>query len=194
MQHPTADATPFTTLALAELEEAGGELVRRIAVALRALGETEADRVSASEGAEGAPRWRVARLAALIELAAGDLVGTEGAAEVPPGPDVVDAPMRARVAAASEATSLATGLMYAAPSIEALLTRLEQDRRLLASLARAAEHRLDERQPTPPGALAIRTRVAEVALLEPARCAQTLERTLAARSGPATAGPETVQL
>jgi hypothetical protein len=68
--------------------------------------------------------------------------------------------------------------MYAAPTLSALLTRLEQDRRLLASLARALESRLSEEHATPWGRMPLRRLVAELALAEPARCAQALERPL----------------
>ena len=67
-------------------------------------------------------------------------------------------------------------VMYAAPTVAALLGRLEQDRRLLASLARALESRLDEEHETPWGRISLRRLVAEVALVEAAACARALER------------------
>ena len=66
--------------------------------------------------------------------------------------------------------------MYAAPTISALLARLEQDRRLVASTARMLESRLDEQHATPWGTLTLRDVVTEVTLTEPARSAQELER------------------
>lgn len=65
--------------------------------------------------------------------------------------------------------------MYAAPMLNALLARLEQDRRLLASLARTLESRLDEPHDTAWGRLPLRALVVLVALEEPARCAQAVE-------------------
>lgn len=65
--------------------------------------------------------------------------------------------------------------MYAAPTVSALLSRLEQDRRLLASLARHLESRLDGEHATAWGETALRTIVTDVALTTPAACAQELE-------------------
>ena len=150
----------FESLTLAETEEASGELYRRIAVALRRIGERRADDPDAESRS---PRWRAASLAAATELAAAAL----GA-------------IAAGAAAASERSdrhpATVAAVMYAAPTLSALLTRLEQDRRLLASLARTLESRLAEEHETPWGRLPLRRLVAEVALAEPARCAQALER------------------
>ena len=66
--------------------------------------------------------------------------------------------------------------MYAAATIPALLTRLEQDRRLLASLARHLESRLDEEHTTPWGHVPLRRLIGEAAVGEAAGCAQALER------------------
>ena len=211
MQGPAPGAQAFAALSLPELEEAGGELMRRIAVALRALGEAGADHVPPGERpGGGAPRLRAARLAALLELAAAALAaaeaappGVEGAAADPPPAEHdrhAGAPQPAGGGAASvaqpvgepaarprearaeaQARALAAGVMYAAPTVDALLARIEQDRRLLASLARAAEARLAERHPTPLGAIELRALVAEMAIAEPARTAQALEHALAAQ-------------
>ncbi len=180
MQRPAAP--PFATLSLPELEEAGGELVRRIAVALRGLGEAGSDRLPAgAAGATASPRQRVARLAALTELSAAALARASLAD--PTDADISGAGGGAEHAPAleREAAALAAGVMYAAPTLDALLARLEQDRRLLTSLARAAEPRLDERHATPLGFAPLRTLVAELAIAEPARCAQAVEWALAAQ-------------
>ena len=64
---------------------------------------------------------------------------------------------------------------YAAPSLGALLSRLEQDRRLLTSLARQLESRLDEAAAQLEGVTPRRALI-QVLIAEPARCAQRLER------------------
>lgn len=152
------------SLALPELEEASGELHRRIAVALRRIGERRADDIDALNDADGRnPRRRAASLAAAAELAAATL-GAIAAGAAPPSERIDRHP--ATVAA----------VMYAAPTVAALLGRLEQDRRLLASLARALESRLDEEHETPWGRISLRRLVAEVALVEAAACARALER------------------
>ncbi len=150
----------FESLTLPETEEAGGELHRRIAVALRRIGEQRAD----APDAEGrSPRWRAVSLAAAVELAAAALGAIAADGHAP--------------ADRSDLHPATVGaVMYAAPTLSALLTRLQQDRRLLASLARALESRLDEEHSTPWGRTPLRRLVAEVALAEPARCAQALER------------------
>ena len=66
--------------------------------------------------------------------------------------------------------------MYAAPTIAALSARLEQDRRMLTSLARTLESRFEERCDSPWGRLTVRRLLTEVALAEAARCARELER------------------
>ncbi len=152
------------SLALPELEEASGELHRRIAVALRRIGERRADDVDALNDASGrSPRRRAASLAAATELTAATL-GAIAAGAAPPGERIDRHP--ATVAA----------VMYAAPTVVALLGRLEQDRRMLASLARALESQLDEEHATPWGRISLRRLVAEVALVEAAACARALER------------------
>ena len=152
------------SLALPELEEASGELHRRIAVALRRIGGRCAGDIDALNDADGRnPRRRAASLAAAAELAAATL-GAIAAGAAPPGERIDRHP--ATVAA----------VMYAAPTVAALLGRLEQDRRLLASLARALESRLDEEHETPWGRISLRRLVAEVALVEAAACARALER------------------
>ena len=117
-----ANAGEFEQLSLPEIEEAIGEIQRRIAVALRALGERAADE---PDSTGRSPRLEVAELAAHLELAALALASFVGG----------DAPL---AEPAARPRALAAGLMYAAPTVPALLQRLEQDRRLLVSLARAA--------------------------------------------------------
>ena len=154
------DPQPLDALGLEELEETVGELQRRIAVALRGLGEQRADQPNA-EGVT--PRRAVAALAASLELAALTLATALTGAELA-------APRLDRHPA------LVAGLMYAAPSIPTLLLRLEQDRRLLASLARGAGERLDEEHPTPWGPRTLRRLLVEVALGANSRCAMALEQ------------------
>ena len=156
----TADDLTFDALSLAELEEAMGELQRRIAVALRTLGEQRAD-VPDAEGVT--PRREVAGLTAALELAALTLASAAAGSDL-------DAP---RV---DHHPALVAALMYAAPTIPALLQRLEQDRRLLASLVRGSESRLDAERETPWGPRTVRRLLVEVGLGEGARCALALER------------------
>ena len=156
----TADDLTFDALSLAELEEAMGELQRRIAVALRTLGEQRAD-VPDAEGVT--PRREVAGLTAALELAALTLANAAAGSDL-------DAP---RV---DHHPALVAALMYAAPTIPALLQRLEQDRRLLASLVRGSESRLDAERETPWGPRTVRRLLVEVGLGEGARCALALER------------------
>jgi hypothetical protein len=150
-------------LPLDQLEETSGELHRRIGAALRRIGEGLADREA---GDERAPRRRVAELAALIELAGATFASTAAGGDAPP--------IRTDRHPAS-----AAALMYAAPTIDGLLQRLEQDRRLLTSFARQMESRIDYEHATAWGHVALRTVLAEAAILEPARCAQALERRVA---------------
>ena len=146
------------TLSLAEIEEASAELHRRIAVALRRVGERRAD--EQWEGG-GSPRRAVASLAASTELAAATL-----AAIAAGGP-----PPEAR---SDEHPAAVAALMYAAPTLGALLSRLEQDRRLLASLARGLESRLAEEHASPWGRRPLQELVIEASLARPAQCAQAL--------------------
>ena len=148
-----ARAAAIGDLGLPEIEEAIGELHRRVGAALRALGERGADRADAGGRT---PRREVAGLAASLELAA--LALAAGSAEGAGGD--------------GRRGALADGLMYAAPTIPALLQRLEQDRRLLASLARGAG---DGR--------ALRRLLAEEGLGASARCAMALERRAAQDRG-----------
>ncbi len=146
-------------LTLAEIEEAAGELHRRVAAALRAIGEARAD----SPDENGlAPRREVASLAATLELAGLVLaaVVAGGSAEVP------------RI---DRHPALVAAVMYAAPSIPALLGRLDQDRRLVASVARTLESRLDEEHETPWGHVELRRLLVDVLLGAGARCAMALE-------------------
>jgi hypothetical protein len=153
----------FDALALDQLEEAAGELHRRIADALRRIGEGGAERAD-DDGRS--PRWRAASLASSLELAATSLAAVAAGGTAPD----------ARVDRHPMAVA---AIMYAAPTIPALLTRLEQDRRLVASFARHLESRLGEAHVTPWGHSTLRRLLTEVAITEPARCAQALERRLA---------------
>lgn len=153
-------------LSLAEVEEVAGELHRRIGVALRMMGEQRADQLGA-EGRSG--RWRVAALIAGAELAAATLGAVAASTEAPS-------------ARTDRHPATIAGLMYAAPTLGALLTRLEQDRRLLASLSRSLESRLDEERATPWGLVPLRRLLTEVVIAEPARCAQRLEVEVATAS------------
>ena len=157
--------SPLDGLSLAELEETGGKLHRRIAVALRLLGEQRANR---ADGEGHAPRWRVAALCVALELATATL-------------GFVDAATDAPVERIDRRPATVAAAMYSAPTIAALLSRLQQDRRMLASLSRHLEGRLDERSLTAWGEAPLRHMIGEVLVHESARCAQALER-LAART------------
>ena len=69
--------------------------------------------------------------------------------------------------------------MYAAPTIPALLQRLDQDRRLLVSLARAAAERLGGEDADPRDQRALRRLLVESGLGAAARCAMAIEAALA---------------
>jgi hypothetical protein len=148
------------TLSLAEIEEASGELYRRLATALRSIGERRADDPDAERRS---PRQHAASLAATTELAAAALgaiaAGTSGPTE-----------------RNDRHPTTVAAIMYATPTIAALLTRLEQDRRMLTSLARTLESRFEEQCDSPWGRLTVRRLLTEVALTEAARCARELER------------------
>ena len=151
------------TLTLAEIEEAAGELHRRVAAALRAIGEPRAD---TPDAAGVTPRREVASLAATLELAG--LVFASVAA----GGRAAGLGAMPRI---DRHTALVAAVMYAAPSIPALLGRLDQDRRLVASLARTLESRLDEEHATPWGDQRLRRVLVDVLLGAGARCAMALE-------------------
>lgn len=157
------DAGVFDTLSLEELEEASGELHRRIGMALRDVGELRADEWDI-EGL--APRRRVSGYVTLLELASQTL-GAITAGVAPPTERIDEHP--AVVAAA----------MYATPTIPALLSRLEQDRRQLASLARGRETMLDYETVTPWGYVTTRRIIVEASIAEAARTAMALESFLA---------------
>lgn len=149
-------------LTLAEIEEAAGELHRRIAASLRAIGEPRVD----TPDAEGiTPRREVASLAVTLELAGVTLGAVASGAP-------------AAVPRIDRHPALVAAVMYAAPSVSSLLGRVEQDRRLVASLARTLESRLDEEHETPWGRLRLRRVLVEVLLGEGARCAMALEARL----------------
>lgn len=151
-------ASALDSLTLVEVEEAAGELHRRIGAALRDIGERRADR-----GGRESPRARVAALAVATEAGALTL-GAVAAGSVVHLPRLDAHPTT--VAAA----------VYAAPTIQALLARLDQDRRLLASLARALEPRFDEECDSPWGHMSLHRLVVELAIVRPARLALELER------------------
>ena len=159
-----ADLSVFEILSLEELEEASGELHRRIGIALRYVGEPRADEWDA-EGVS--PRKRVSGYVALLELAS-QTVGSITAGVAPP------------TARTDEHPALVAAVMYATPTIPVLLARLEQDRRQLASLARGRETMLDLESLTPWGYTTTRRLVIEATIAEAARCAMALERFLAA--------------
>ncbi|MFN8585889.1 MAG: hypothetical protein U0446_11295 [Dehalococcoidia bacterium] len=163
---PTPDDAPpladsFTAaldgLSLIEIEEAAGELHRRIAEALRDIGERRADR-----GGRESPRARVASLVVATELASTLLSSAAAASEI------VLSRLEVHPAAIA-------AVMYAAPTLPALLGRLEQDRRLLASLARAIESRLDEEANSPWGRMPLRRVVTEMSIVRPAKVAMDLD-------------------
>jgi hypothetical protein len=158
-----AESNPFDALSLDDLEEASGELHRRIAAALRGIGEIRAER---ADGSGRTPRWRVATLGTALELAGATLSAIAAGGSAPD-------------ARHDRHPAVVSALMYATPSIPALLTRLDQDRRLLASLARGLEPRLGEAHVTPWGHDPLRHLLSEIAIAEPARCAQALEQRLA---------------
>jgi hypothetical protein len=147
----------------AEIEEAAGELHRRIAAGLRAIGERRADRPDAERRS---PRMRVAQLAATLELAA-QVLAAVAAGTPPPSARIDRHPL------------LQAAVLNGAPTLPALSQRLEQDRRILASLARSLESRLDEQHATPWGAAPLRRMLAEVSIAEAAACAFELERAAA---------------
>ena len=151
--------TPFDELSLPEIEEASGELHRRIGVTLRGIGEARADQLDVEDRS---PRWRAAALASATELAATTLASLVAGAIAPL--DRVD-----RHPAAIAA------VMYAAPTLSALGVRLDQDRRLLVSLARQLDGRSEEPHVTAWGELTPHRLVVEVAIAEAARCAQAIE-------------------
>lgn len=155
-------ARAFDDLPLETLEEASGELHRRIAVALRHIGEERADETDESRRS---PRQRVAALAVLIELAAQTLAAAAAATDPPSG----------RV---DRHPAAIAAVMYGAPTISALLQRLEQDRRMLASHARGLESRLETPSRGAWGDLPLRGLLSEVAIAAPAECAQMLEAVL----------------
>jgi hypothetical protein len=144
-------------LTLVEVEEAAGELHRRIAATLREIGERRADR-----GGRDSPRAKVASLAVSTELAALILGALTAGSE-------------ARVPRLDVHPSMVAGVMYAAPTIQALLARLEQDRRLVASLARTLVARLDEECESPWGRLTVHRILTGVSIERPARLAMELE-------------------
>jgi hypothetical protein len=160
----TTATSMFEQLPLEQLEEASGELHRRAGTALRRIDEARSDEPDA-EGVS--PRERLAGLIASKELAVATLAAVAAGAEPP----------RGRSDAGRQTIAAIT---YGAPTLAGLLARLEQDRRMLTSLARHLEERLDEASETAWGRRRLREVVVELAIAEPARCAQALEERLAA--------------
>lgn len=162
-QHTSGASSVFADLPLDTVEEAAGELFRRITVAMRDIGELRADD---TDSERRSPRHRVAGLAALTELAvqqfAAVAAGVQGAGgRVDRHPTAVAA------------------VMYGAPTVGGLLQRLEQDRRMLASVARGLEARLDEHLVSPWPASTLRGVLTDAAIVAPAECARALELLLA---------------
>jgi len=152
----------FDDLPLETLEEACGELHRRVAVAIRYIGEERADEQDESRRS---PRQRVASLAVLLELTAQTFAAV-AAGTSPPSGRVDRHP--AAVAA----------VMYGSPTLTGLLQRLEQDRRMLASLARGLESRLDTPSNGAWPGLSLRQVLSEVTIVAAAECAHALEAVL----------------
>lgn len=153
------DIRAFDDLPLETLEEASGELHRRIAVALRDIGEERAD---TTDEQRRSPRQRVAALAVLLESAAQTL------AAVAAGTTAADGRI-------DRHPSAVAAVMYGAPTLSALLGRLEQDRRILASHARGLESRMSVPARGAWGELTVRQALSEVAIAAPAECAHSLE-------------------
>lgn len=156
-------ASIFDQLPLEQIEETSGELHRRAGAALRRIGEPGADEPD-TEGVT--PRERVATLTVATELAGSTFAAAASASELP----LTRIDLQPITVSAS---------MYGTPTLAAQLTRLEQDRRILASLARHLEDRLDERRVTAWGEQRLRDVLVEHAITEPARCAQALEQIVA---------------
>jgi len=114
--------------------ETGGELYRRIAAT--AGPRRGARRPNAAR--RRSPRWRVASLLASTELAAATL----GAMAAQAAPPLVRTDRHPVTVAAT---------MYAAPTIPALLGRLEQDRRLLVLARTVARNRAGRDSSEPRG-------------------------------------------
>ena len=157
-------ASIFDQMSLGQLEEASGELHRRAGSALRRIGEAHADDPD-HEGQR--PRERISALIASSELAIATLAALAGNIE-PPLHRQDRVPLSIAV------------LMYGAPTLDGLLSRLEQNRRMLASLARHLEPKLDEVVTTGWGDRNLRQLLIQQTIEEPARCAQSLEQHLAA--------------
>lgn len=147
-------------LTLAEVEETAGELQRRLGVALRRIGERDADRGGVTSAS---PRRQVAELAALCEVTAVAL-----------GAVAAGLPLGARLVATHPA--LPAAIAYGAPNLPGLLSRLEQDRRVLTSLARQLASRLDVPLMFGRDEVTPRQLLLEALIEQPARLALELER------------------
>lgn len=154
---PDTFSAALSSLSLTDVEETAGELHRRIAESLRELGERRADR-----GGRTSPRARVASLVLGTELAGIVLAGAAAGTTI-------------ELPRLDAHPSAIAAVMYAAPTLAALLARLDQDRRLLASLARTLESRLDEEHGSPWGPMPMRRLVTEVSIVHPARVAVDLD-------------------
>lgn len=159
---PVSAARAFDDLPLETVEEASGELHRRIAMAIRHIGEERADE---TDDSRRSPRQRVASLAVLLELTAQTFAAVSAATEPPSG----------RV---DRHPAAVAAVMYGSPTLTGLLQRLEQDRRMLASHARGLEARLDAPSHGAWPGLTLRQVLSEVAIAAPAECAHALEGVL----------------
>jgi hypothetical protein len=149
----------FERMSLGAIEEVSGELHRRTGAALREIGELRADELL---GGGISPRQQTAALVTSIELACITMEAIIG--QLPPPP-----------ARSDRHPSAVAAVMYGAPSLAGLLTRLEQDRRMFTSLTRHLQPRRGETATTAWGNGTIQQLVIELAIVEPARIAQALE-------------------
>lgn len=157
------DVSAFDELPLDTLEEAGGELLRRITVGMREVGELRADEADSDAPS---PRRRLAMLIALTELASQTFAAAAAGTEPPSG----------RV---DRHPGMVAAVMYGAPTVGGLLQRLEQDRRMIASQARSLDHRLAEPARGPWRDDSLRTVLSRITIAAPAACAQALEGLIA---------------
>ena len=103
-----------------------------------------------------------------LNRAAGDLALGHGEVAVAGGVEGVTGRIDRHPAAIA-------AVMYAAPTLRGLLTRLEQDRRMLTSHARGLEARLGEPARGAWGDFTLREVLSEVVIAAPAECAHALE-------------------
>lgn len=175
---PPIEAALLDALPLDELEEVCGELHRRAAVLLRQIGERRADEVAGDPLTPDRTSARQAVAAHLVELelAATLLAETVPAEAVPAETVPTEAVPASPTPRYQPHAATVAAMMYACPTLPALLARLEQDRRLLAALARRLEDRLPEPRDTPWGEITLRRLLSEVAIVSATRCVRQLER------------------